>query len=58
MVRMKEIVRAEDGEVFDIELEADILKANKELADLNKEILHKYGVVAIDIMSSISNLNQ
>ena len=46
-------MKAEDGEVFDIELEADILKANEKLAEENKILLHKHGVVAIDVMGSI-----
>ena len=50
---MKEVVKAEEGEVFDIELEADLLKANKKLAKENKELLRKHGVAAIDIMGSI-----
>jgi hydrogenase nickel incorporation protein HypB len=53
VTQMKEIVKAEEGEVFDIELEADILKANKKLARENKELLRKHGVVTIDIMGSI-----
>jgi hydrogenase nickel incorporation protein HypB len=53
VIQMKEIVKAEEGEVFDIELEADILEANEKLAKENKELLRKHGVVAIDIMGSI-----
>lgn len=49
---MKEVVKAEEGEVFDIELEADILKANEKLATENKELLRKHGVQAIDIMGA------
>ncbi len=52
---MKEVVKAEEGEVFDIELDADILKANEKLADENKELLRKHGVQAIDIMGSIGS---
>ncbi len=52
---MKEVVKAEEGEVFDIELDADILKANKKLADENKELLRKHGVQAIDIMGAIGS---
>ncbi len=52
---MKEVVKAEEGEVFDIELEADILKANEKLAAENKELLRKHGVQAIDIMGSIGS---
>jgi hydrogenase nickel incorporation protein HypB len=52
---MKEVVKAEEGEVFDIELEADILKANEKLAIENKKLLQKHGVQAIDIMGSIGS---
>jgi hydrogenase nickel incorporation protein HypB len=50
---MKEIVKAAEGEVFDIELEADILEANNKLAQENKALLRKHNVVAIDVMGSI-----
>lgn len=50
-----EVVRAEEGEVFDIELEEDILKRNRELAEENRRILNKYGVIAIDVMGSIGS---
>ncbi|MGD8564883.1 MAG: hydrogenase nickel incorporation protein HypB [Candidatus Bathyarchaeota archaeon] len=50
---MKETVKAKEGEIFDIELEANILEANERLAKENKELLHKHGVVAIDIMGSV-----
>jgi hydrogenase nickel incorporation protein HypB len=52
---MKEVVKAGEGEVFDIELEADILKANERLATENKELLRKHGVQAIDIMGAIGS---
>ena len=50
---MKEIVKAEEGEVFDIELETDILEANEKLANENRKLLRKHGVAAIDVMGSI-----
>lgn len=56
MKREKEelqVVVAEEGEVFDIELEESILKANEKLALENRELLQKYGVKAIDVMGSI-----
>jgi hydrogenase nickel incorporation protein HypB len=53
VISMREIVKAEEGEVFDIELEADILEANVKLAKENKQLLRKHGIVAIDIMGSI-----
>lgn len=49
----EEVVKADEGEVFDVELEENILKANQELADENKELLRKNGVMTIDIMGSI-----
>jgi len=50
---MKETVKAEEGEVFDIELNIDILKANQKLAEENRKLLQKNGVRAIDIMGAI-----
>jgi hydrogenase nickel incorporation protein HypB len=50
---MKEIVKAENGEVFDIELEADLLQANEQLAKENQELLRTHDIMAIDIMGSI-----
>ncbi|KPV62217.1 MAG: putative hydrogenase nickel incorporation protein HypB [Candidatus Bathyarchaeota archaeon BA1] len=52
---MREVVRAEEGEVLDIELEADILKANERLAMENKELLRRHGVKAIDVMGAIGS---
>ena len=55
MAHLKEVVKAEEGEIFDIELEADLLKANEELATKNRELLRKHGVMAIDVMGSIGS---
>lgn len=49
---VREVVTAEEGEVFDIELEADILEANRRLAEENRRTLKKYGVKAVDVMGS------
>ncbi len=46
-------MKADEGEIFDVELEESVLKANQELADKNKELLREHGVTAIDIMGSI-----
>jgi len=51
----KEVVKAEEGEVFDIELSEDILKANQRLAEENKKLLHSKGIRAIDIMGAIGS---
>lgn len=50
---MKDVVKAEEGEVFDVELEKDVLKANREIAQENRTLLQKHGVKAIDIMGAI-----
>ena len=49
------LVKHGKGEVFDIELEESILKANDDLAAKNRELLGKHGVKAIDIMGSIGS---
>jgi hydrogenase nickel incorporation protein HypB len=49
----KDVVQAEDGEVFDVELEESVLKANQQLADENRQLLQQHGIVAVDIMGSI-----
>lgn len=50
---MKETVKAREDEVFDIELNIDILKANQKLAQENRKLLQKNGVKAIDVMGAI-----
>lgn len=51
--RLKEVVEAEEGEIYDVELDADLLKANEELAGKNRALLQKYNVLAIDVMGAI-----
>ena len=48
-----EPIKAKKGEIFDIELEEDLLKKNEELARQNRKILEEYKILAIDIMGSI-----
>lgn len=50
---LKDIVKAEEGEVFDVELEASVLEANARLAEENRQLLRKHNIKAIDIMGSI-----
>ncbi|HDN62731.1 MAG TPA: hypothetical protein ENF56_02080, partial [Candidatus Bathyarchaeota archaeon] len=50
-----EVVKAEEGEIFDIELEEDILKRNSKLAEENRSLLDRYGVTAIDVMGAIGS---
>jgi len=51
----EKVVKHDEGEVFDIELEESILKANEDLAAKNSELLQRHGVKAIDIMGSIGS---
>ncbi len=48
-------IKAEEGEIFDIELEEDLLKKNKELAQRNKRLLDKHKILAVDVMGSIGS---
>jgi len=48
-------IKAEEGEIFDIELEEDLLKKNEELAQGNKRLLDKHKILAIDVMGSIGS---
>ncbi len=49
----KDVVKAENGEIFDVELSEDLLKANHLLAKENKRFLHKHGIRTIDVMGAI-----
>lgn len=40
-----EPIKAKEGEIFDIELEEDLLKKNEELARKNRKILDKYKIL-------------
>jgi len=53
LTRLKDVVKADEGEIFDVELEEDVLKANRKLAQENRLLLQKHGVKAIDIMGAI-----
>jgi hydrogenase nickel incorporation protein HypB len=55
LTHLKEVVKAEEGEIYDIELEADLLKANEQLATKNRELLKKHDVIAIDVMGAIGS---
>ncbi len=50
--QLKDVVTASGEEIYDIELDADLLKANKELAEKNMELLQKHDVLAIDVMGA------
>ena len=48
-----EVIKADQDEVLDIELEEDFLKANERMAELNRKTFDRYGVKVIDFMGSI-----
>jgi len=50
-----EVITSSEGEVFDVELEVDILRENQRLADENKKRLQTSGVDAIDVMGSVGS---
>lgn len=49
------VVVAGEGEVFDIELEEDIMRRNDELAEENRRVLDGHGVKGIDVMGAIGS---
>jgi len=54
-VSSERIVTPEEGEVFDIELEEDFLKANRDIANKVRERLNRSKVLAIDVMGSVGS---
>jgi len=51
----KEVVKAEEGEIYDVELAEDLLRANQRLAEENKRFLLGNGVKAVDVMGAIGS---
>jgi hydrogenase nickel incorporation protein HypB len=49
------IIRPDEGEVFDIELDEDFLRKNRELAEENRKLLDSRKILAIDIMGSVGS---
>lgn len=49
------VITAGEGEVFDIELEEDIMRRNDELALENRRFLDEHGVKGIDVMGAIGS---
>jgi len=53
--RFRGVVKAEEGEIYDVELAEDLLKANRRLAEENKRFLQEHGVKATDVMGAIGS---
>jgi len=52
---VKDVVKMDEDEILDIELQEDFLKRNRELANNVRALLDKHGVRAIDVMGSIGS---
>jgi len=52
---MTHTVQSEPGEIFDIELDENLKKANDLIADENRRQLQKHGVKAVDVMGSVGS---
>jgi len=52
---MTHTVQSEPGEIFDIELDENLKKANDLIADENSRQLLKHGVKAVDVMGSVGS---
>ena len=55
MAGNREIITSNEGEVFDIELETEILKSNQKLAFENHRLMKERGITAIDVMGSVGS---
>ena len=53
--QVEKTVQADVGEMLDIEIEQDLLEANKRMAEENRELFRRYGVLAIDVMGAIGS---
>jgi hydrogenase nickel incorporation protein HypB len=53
--RLPEIITSSEGEVFDVELEINVLKENERLAAENKRRLEAKHIQSIDVMGSVGS---
>jgi hydrogenase nickel incorporation protein HypB len=52
---MTHTVQGEPGEIFDIELDENLKRANELIANENRKRLQKHGILAIDVMGSVGS---
>jgi hydrogenase nickel incorporation protein HypB len=52
---MPDTVESEPGEIFDIELDENLKRANDLIADENRRQLQNHGIHAIDVMGSVGS---
>ena len=48
-------IRAEEGEMLEIEVEKSLLEANRMIAAANRKTMERFGVRAIDVMGSVGS---
>jgi hydrogenase nickel incorporation protein HypB len=53
VINVRDIIKADEGETYDIELSKDLLKENEKIAMENKNLLNTRGIKTIDVMGSI-----
>ncbi len=53
--KASEVVVAEEGEMLDVEIEKDLLEANRAIAEVNRAIFAKHGILSIDVMGSVGS---
>lgn len=55
MTNPSDVITSSEGEVFDVELELDVLRENQRLALENERRLTASGILAIDVMGSVGS---
>jgi hydrogenase nickel incorporation protein HypB len=55
LAKQSDVITSSEDEVYDIELETDILEANRQLAQQNHMELEKHGITTIDVMGSVGS---
>ncbi|WEU40548.1 MAG: hydrogenase nickel incorporation protein HypB [Candidatus Odinarchaeum yellowstonii] len=53
MKKNDKVILADEGEVLDVEIEEDLLAANRSLAESNRKLLKQHGIKSIDIRGSV-----
>lgn len=47
------VIKPLKGEIFDVELEYDVLQKNEQIARENRILLQKHGIISVDIMGGV-----
>jgi hydrogenase nickel incorporation protein HypB len=52
---LRELIDAQEGEMLDIEIEEDLLEANRGIAEANRRLLVGHGIRTLDVMGAIGS---